>query len=416
MKNRLSSYFSRKRTSSAQDFAKLDPRIAKMLKTATKVKWQKTPSEIEALLLEARLIKRHRPLFNIVLRDDKQYFFVVFTKEQFSHLYLTHQPHFKLLNIDTSSIIGPFTDGTALRATLKLLRRIFPYCTCKQKHHQRCLNAHLERCLGYCCLKNHQNINITTKTRMASHYDRAQIQYRKNIQSLKKILSGKKTVLLKELGNEMGTAVAKEDFAKAIELRDKIAKLGRVFENARIIRTTYDRAHVLHQLQDRFDLPRFPKRIEGYDISNIRGLMATGSLVVFTDGQPDKPEYRKFKIRQVGSSNDPAMLKEILRRRFNHLEWTSPDLILIDGGKTQLYAAMTIIQKLPIPIIALTKDSHHRGDHIFSSTKEEVIPLKSLSPSVSQLLLHLDSEAHRFAIQYYRKLHRRSALPPLSNF
>src|SRR3989344_6188888 len=123
-----------------------DSRIRAMVIESYKLDFEETKTDIEALILESRLIKKHRPKFNIVMRDDKQYFFVAFPKENFSRIYLTHQP----MQIEH---IGPFTEGTSIKAALKHLRRLFPYCTCKQKHNIRCLNAHIGKCLGFCCLK-----------------------------------------------------------------------------------------------------------------------------------------------------------------------------------------------------------------------------------------------------------------------
>ena len=138
-------------------------------------------------------------------------------------------------------------------------------------------------------------------------------------------------------------------------------------------------------------------------------------MVVFENGIPNKNEYRKFKIRRILSSEasreggygDTQMLKELLLRRFNHPDWPTPDLILIDGGKAQLNAALDIISKFKIPIIALTKDIKHKGSHIFTTKEKLPIKLGSLPTSVKNLILFIDSEAHRFAIGYYRKLHRK---------
>ena len=194
-----------------------------------------------------------------------------------------------------------------------------------------------------------------------------------------------------------------------------------------------------------FKLKYLPRRIEGYDISNIQGKFATGAMAVFIDGQPDKDQYRKFKIKQGNKSDDIAMLKEILTRRFNHPEWPYPDLIIVDGGRAQLNIVTKIIYghrktiglamtQNQIPIIALTKDTRHRGDHIYTSNpvkssadnygtsppplwdcpkwwganKKSAIPLTKLPPIVHNLILKVDAEAHRFAISYYRKLHRKN--------
>ncbi len=392
LKNRIKSYFSGQK----------DPRISKMLEMAKDIDWQETGSEIEALILESQLIKKYRPPFNIMLRDDKQYFFVGFThsagsgqaKEAFPKIAVVHRPSDK-------NFIGPFTDGTALHVTLKLLRRIFPYCTCKQKHNNYCLNYHIGNCFGFCCLKK----EATVKQVMA---------YKKNIAAIKEILSGKKKSLIKRFEKELNIIARKEKFEKAIELRDKIEKLKMVFENARIIREVgqkeIGRVGALTELKEIFHLSVQPRRIEGYDVSNIQGEFATGAMAVFTDGQPDKNEYRKFKIRTAGEPNDVAMLKEVLTRRFNHPEWQYPDLILIDGGKGQLNMTVSVLKtlELAIPIVALTKNINHIGDHVLSTTRKTAVKIKKLPLAVRNLILQIDAEAHRFAIGYYRKLHRKA--------
>ncbi len=428
LKNRLNSYFNKNLG---------NPRLHKMLETAKGVDWQETDSEIEALILESQLIKKYRPPFNVMLRDDKQYFFVGFTKERFPKLIITHQPPKKFIVYSdqftenkklpvnqlktehwslSTNFIGPFTDGTALRVTLRLLRRIFPYCTCKQKHNNRCLNYHIGNCFGFCCLKK----EATAKQVMV---------YKKNIAAIKEILSGKKKSLIKRFEKEMNALAGKGNLEKAIESRDKIEKLKIIFKNAQILKEIGRKEtggfNTLAELKEVLRLSAPPRRIEGYDISNIQGEFATGAMVVFTDGQPDKNEYRKFKIRTEGG--DTGMLQEIMIRRFNHPEWRYPDLILIDGGRGQLNAAIAATSKqiqmtkiLPIrqkriedprsarpigTIIALTKNIEHKGSHIYTSNKKTAVPLKNLSPAVRNLILQIDSEAHRFAINYYRKLH-----------
>jgi len=413
-------------------------RIIKMLETATGLDWQETGSKIEALILESQLIKKHRPPFNIMLRDDKQYFYVGTTRstrtssepqsnssgqaqEEFPRIFLTHQPTRTILSsspatrnqkLDTS-YVGPFTEGSSLKSTLKLLRRIFPYCTCKQKHHRYCLNYHIGNCLGFCCLKDPK---FTPEQKS---------DYKKNIKAIQDILDGKKISVLKSLGKEMKRLAQNHDFDKAIELRNKLAQLQQVFENAKVIKELAGKEKVLLELQKILHLSSVPRRIEGYDVSNIQGQFATGSMVVFTpstlrdasgqasSGQatyhPDKNEYRKFKIRTISpdQGGDVAMLKEMLTRRFNHPEWQFPDLIIIDGGKAQLNTALSVVPK-NISVIALTKDDKHKGSHIFSGTKKTAMPLFDLPLTVKNLILFIDSEAHRFAISYYRKLHRRN--------
>ncbi|MDO8495853.1 MAG: GIY-YIG nuclease family protein [bacterium] len=392
LKNRLKSYL---KTS--------DPRLGQMILETKKINFIKTESDIEALILESQYIKKYRPDFNIVLRDDKQYGFVGFTHstssgqaEEYPKIFITHQP------IKNEGFIGPFTDIGALKITLRLLRRIFPYCTCKQTHHNYCLNYHIGKCIGVCCLKHNEHKNKEHK------------RYLKSIKAIKDILSGKKSSLIKKLEKEMKILSDQQEYEQALELQYKIEKLKRVFQNATIIENLKlknenysgqrDKLAPI-ELQKLLKLKQLPARIEAYDIANIQGKYAVGAMVVFENGEPNKNEYRKFKIYTKNTADDTAMLKEVLTRRFNHPEWTMPDLILIDGGKAQFNTAKSIIKN--IPIIALTKNEKHQGHKIITQSQKEV-SLSELSTPLKNLILQINSEAHRFAISYYRKLHAKS--------
>ena len=397
-----------------------DPRLKKMVMEASDVGFIQTDSDIEALIIESQYIKKYQPTFNIMLRDDKQYSFVGFTKDKYPKIFITHQPQ---VHQDT---VGPFTDAGALKTTLRLLRKIFPYCTCKQLHNNYCLNYHIEKCMGDCCLKiknekiKNQNDNVKLKN------------YRKNIKAIKDILSGKRKLLIKGFEKEMRKLSGIQEFEKALQLQYKIGKLKRVFQNAQIIgnwsasrrmeigNSDPDKKprNTLKQLRQILGIDKPLHRIEAYDIANIQGEHATGVMVVFENGQPNNKEYRLFKIKTVAGANDTAMLREILTRRFNHSEWQLPNLIVIDGGKAQLNASLRTINNLRLTIdqrpttVALTKDSRHQGSHIYIQSnvkgKMSKVELNSLPSEVKNLILQIDSEAHRFAINYYRKLHRQS--------
>ena len=385
-----------------------DSRIQKMIAAAVGLAHIETHSDIEALILESQLIKQQRPQFNIMLRDDKQYFFVCFTKEDFPKVILTHQIENWKLKI--GNCVGPFTDGVALKATLKYLRNIFPYCTCSQKHHNFCLNYHIGKCIGYCCLKGHQPREQHRR-------------YLANIKALKDILNGRKSALVKELKKEMAIAGKKHDFATAISLQKKMERLEQVFYNAQVIR----HSEILKSYNS--GLPKLLKikkpviRIEGYDVSNIQGQHATGSMVTFINGIPDKNFYRKFNIRQNFSSKnlggqvknkwgDTQMLAQILERRLNHPEWPFPDLILIDGGKGQVSSALAILKEMniKIPVIGISKNEKHMGHQLVIPHRKQPLPLTKLGITDKNLLLAIDAEAHRFAISHYRKLHGKSVL------
>lgn len=393
LKNRVGSYL----PSQQAGLKTKDPRIRKMVETAQSLKFISTPSDIEALILESQLIKKFRPPFNIVMRDDKQYAFVGFTAEEYPKIFITHQP------TKDRNFIGPFTEVGALKITLRYLRRIFPCCTCRQLHHNKCLNYHIGKCPGFCCIK----IEVS---------DKEKDMYASNIKSIRKILSGRKNSLVKELKNNAEKSARNDDFEKAIELRDKTEKLERVFENARIIKNSNILKTHRSGLESLLKLSKPITRIEGYDISNIQGIHATGSMVTFIHGRPDKNFYRKFKIYTKQTPNDTAMLQEILERRFRHNEWPFPDLIIIDGGKGQVNAVIKTLKKLAIkiPIIGVSKNENHVGHQLITClpagrfpTRFKIIPLSKLSPVDKNLLLAIDSEAHRFAISYYRKLHRK---------
>jgi len=416
-----------------------DPRIQKMLKEAYTLKYTVTQSDIEALILESRFIKRYEPKFNIAMRDDKQYFFVGFVYEDFPKIFITHQI-LEIKNVKSKKskvkYIGPFTDGIALRTTLKLLRKIFPFCTCKQKHNVRCLNAHIGKCLGICCLK-HPLLSVSD-----SQFTTYMRKCRKNVATIYAMLSGKQKLLINQLRREMKTYGKHHKFEKAIETRNKIEKVQHVFDNARIIQTIKDGQHdtdirfnknILNQLEPKLQLSSVLCRIEGYDISNIQGEHAVGAMVVFIrsasskqDFRPNKGEYRKFRIKNAGKSNDIAMLKEILTRRFKHTEWQYPDLIIIDGGKGQLNAAHSVINSLVITnkkninniknlaVISIAKDKKHKASQVYikrragnEKWKIENLKLKDLSKQIRDLVINVDAEAHRFAITYYRTKHRK---------
>lgn len=390
LKNRLKSYAKTE-----------DARLKKMLSDAHKLEFIETNSDIEALILESQLIKKFRPPFNIVLRDDKQYFFVSFTKDEFPKIFLTHQPHNK--NFKGSSFIGPFTDGNTLKSTLRFLRRIFPYCTCRGKlHNNFCLNYHIGKCLGYCCIKDGNSAEKKV----------AKLTCQKNILAIRYILEGKRNSLAKNLEKEMVRLAKKGNLEGAIELRDKISGLKRIFENALVLRNSEIMRIHRSGLESLLKIPKPIIRIEGYDVSNIQGAHATGAMVVFINGRPDKNFYRKFKIKTKQTPDDTAMLREILERRLGHSEWPFPDLLLVDGGRGQVNAAIKTLRKMAIkiPIIGISKNERHTGHQLIIPGRKFPLPLTKLSATDKKLLLAIDSEAHRFAINYYREKHRRSFL------
>ncbi|TSC78170.1 MAG: hypothetical protein G01um101429_917 [Parcubacteria group bacterium Gr01-1014_29] len=390
LRARLTSYYVKN--------APLETAKRRMLSEAKTITWQETNSEIEALILEAFLIKKHLPPYNIVMRDDKQYLFVGFTKEVFPHVFFTHQPIAFAKMKNKTEFFGPFTESGSVKKLLRSLRKVFLYCTCKTPHIRRCQQNELGLCFGFCCLKNYK----PTKN------DR--IAYQKNIRFLKNLLAGKQKQLLSRLQVDMLQTSKKLDFETAARLRDQIRALEQIFAHRTVIKKDYaiENQKGLHELKLLLGLRGYPQRIEGYDISNIQGTYAVGSMVVFTDGIADKQEYRKFKIKTVKGANDPAMMREILTRRLAHTEWQFPDIILIDGGKPQLNAALaahraSAAKNKSFAIISIAK----REEELYVPERKHPFKLKEMPTALLYLLQQIRNEAHRFAISYYRKRHRK---------
>jgi len=337
--------------------------------------WITTNSEIEALLLEAKLIKKHQPKFNIVWRDDKNYFYIAVTKEDYPRVFLTHQLKEK------AEYIGPFTEGVALKRTLTYLRRAFPYYTAKSHPKYGCLWCSLKLCPG----PNPQKS-----------------EYQKNIKNLIGILKGKSKSVLEKLKKEMRKNSTSQNYEKASKIRDQIFSLQNIISHSRIL----EESGIIATRQSSKYGDWLQKTIEAYDVSNIQGKEATGSMVTFRNGKPDKNFYRRFKIKIAGKPNDVAMIKEILKRRLRHPEWPLPDLILIDGGKPQLNAAKSVV-KNKVKVMAIAK----RKNELFLGDVRKPILLKTMPREIFNLILQLRDEAHRFAVSYHRKLRKRRLIP-----
>lgn len=337
-----------------------------------------TGSEIEAFLLEAEMIKKYRPRFNVTWRDDKNYFYVALVKEKMPYIFITHQKK------ENNDYIGPFVDGSALKKTLRFLRKIFPYYTNQNHPKGPCQWCHLGLCPGH---------NPNAK------------EYKKNIRNLIAVLRGKKKRAVSGLKKEMSLAAKNKNFEKAAKIRDKIFALESTLHNARIIEGVKENNSWENAKKVLQGLLRIKEagRIEGYDISNIQGQSATGSMVVFLKGLAAKNFYRKFKIRISGKPNDTAMIREILERRFQHTEWPYPEIMLVDGGKAQFNAALEIKNKelriKNIRVLALAK----KKNELFVEGRKSPLLLKALPRPLFDLILQIRDEAHRFARAYHLK-------------
>jgi len=299
-----------------------------------------------------------------------------------------------------SVYFGPFTSSTSVKIVLKTIRRIFPYQSVLNHPNKLCLYYHLGLC------------PCPPVFAGSAEFKK---QYRKNIKGIIRMLEGKSKDIMKELEKERDSASKSENYEAALELQKKINALSVVtapfhqpFEyhvnpNLRTDIRQQELDELMSVLnQHGFALKKL-ERVECYDISNTQGTNATGSMVVLTNGEIDKSQYRKFKIRKGNTPNDFAMMKEVLKRRLNHAEWHTPDLIVVDGGKGQVSAADEILRGL-IPHIGLAK----REETLILPDFTE-IALPKNTPAL-HLIMRIRDEAHRFAITYHKKLRSKSAI------
>lgn len=353
-------------------------------------------SEIEAFLLEERLIKKYKPKYNIKLIDGKSFLGLKITiKDKYPKVLLTRK-----VENDNALYFGPFTSSASLKVVLKLVRKIFPYQSVINHGPSLCLYYHLGLCPCPTVTKN--------------------TSYKKNINHLIDFLNGNTKKLVSALEKERDLQSKNEQFELALQIQRKIDAINLItspfykpfeYEENPNLRNDV----IASQLNELLDILKINKiniknllRIECYDISNISGNFATGSMVVFINGEKSSKDYRKFKIKRNYNNkpNDFAMMQEMLERRLNHDDWQKPSLIIVDGGKGQVSAALETLTKLNFnyPLIGLAKKQEII---ITSKLKEIVLPHNSKS---LQLLMRIRDEAHRFAINYHRKLRAKSFL------
>ena len=499
LRNRVRSY--------VQQDVNRSVKVTAMMRRAWDVETIQTKTEMEALILEATLIKEHHPKYNIMLRDDKTYPYVKVTvQEEYPRLFMTRR-----LERDGAKYFGPFTDVTAVHHVLRILRSYYPLRTCKSMKVERpCLQYHMHYCEGPC-------MNYVTVE-----------SYRKYIDDIVALFEGKQVQVIQEITSKMEQASEDLEFELAAKYRDDLLSIQKVQEKQRMVtqrgdmdvlgmaidgpmaciqlffirsgrllgrenyfvqhegdspelvmtefikqyyggstfipkelllpmdsvdrelfsewfssmkgqqvevsvpqrgykkdlikmaeenaqnflaerrrqwQYTIDKAGgAVKKLAEVLDLPRLPERMECYDISHMQGAETVASMVVFEGGKPVKREYRRFKLKTVqGKPDDFASMAEIMERRYgNEKDWPIPDLIIIDGGKGQLNAALPVIRAMgvtDVPVISLAK----RIEEVFVEGESESIILEHHTPEL-QLLQQIRDEAHRFAITYHRRL------------
>lgn len=396
LRSRVGSYFTKQ--------AREDRRTRDLVPEIADVDFIPTDSEVDALLLEARLVKDTQPRFNTELKDDKTFPYLQVTiREQFPRVEFTRKPRARGVKL-----FGPFTNARKLRGAIAVLQKVFRFRTCsldiKEEDEQwrwfrPCLLASINQCTAPC------NLRI------------AKEDYRNDVRKLLMFLQGKKKRLFRALKQEMEQAAKELKFEKAARIRDQIQAMenlnlrGDLREHAQPEVFFIDPKRGLKGLKKILNLPTPPRRIEGVDIAHLQGGETVASLVQFIDGLPFKHGYKRFKIRTVEGVDDFAALREVVSRRFRRLQQEGepfPDLLLVDGGKGQLSSVMSAFHDLGIAppfVISLAK----REEEVFLPGQSEPKVLSKHSYAL-RLLQYVRDESHRFAQQYHHLLRKKSTL------
>lgn len=399
LKNRVRQYFQDSRVRDA----KTDVLVGEIADTD----WIVVESEIDALFLESEMVKRYKPRYNILLMDDKSQSFIrIPMHEPYPAITFTRQP----LD-DGADYYGPYYNAFAVKKALRYLRKAFPYSTHAVMPNRLCLQYHLGLCPGV----EEQKISSA--------------DYKKTLKKLIMYLKGERVQLIKQLESEMNVAAKHHDFELAAKRRNQIINLRALqkqilFSDREFMDLSKDQA--LSGLHKLLGVP-IPHRIEGYDISHMSGTNNVASMVVATNGLADKAEYRKFKMRIPGN-NDFAHMNEVILRRFSgkHLDWQKPDLLLIDGGKGQLGAALDALEErgVAIPAVGLAKrleeivihktrsgvtlDRSAYPDAYITENEDFYVVLLPKDSHIVKLVQRIRDESHRFAVSYHTVLKRKT--------
>ncbi len=396
LRSRASHYF----TKAAAEEA----RTADLVKVIADIDFVPADSEVDALLMEARLIKDIQPRFNVELKDNKTFpYLQIRIREEFPRVEFTRSPRTRGVRL-----YGPFTSAKSLRAAIQVLQRVFQFRTCGLKIQSSndqwrwfrpCILHSIRQCTAPC------NFRVSRE------------DYRKQIRRLCMVLEGKKDKLLAELAGQMQEASLKLEFEKAARLRDEIAALKSLGLRGEVDKDVQPEVFQIEPrkgsvgLRKVLGLAETPRTIEGVDIAHLSGQEMVASLVSFIDGLPFKPHYRRYKIKSVEGIDDFASIREVIGRRFRNAtspgeeEQVFPDILLIDGGKGQLNAALEVFRMLgkePPCLISLAKQQ----EEIYRPGDAEPLRLSRHSAAL-RLLQYVRDEAHRFAQHYHHLLRKK---------
>lgn len=404
LNNRVRQYFQKSRTR--------DPKTEALVAEIADTDWMVVESEIEALFLEAEMVRRYMPRFNILLRDDKS---MIYIRIDYDSDYPTVSTTRRPLD-DGAKYFGPYLSTLSVRQALKVLRRIFPFAT-KRTPGQKRANLHY-----------HLGLDPGLESNKTSLED-----YRANLRRLMAVIQGKKSTIERELEKDMKQKAKAQDFEGAAKARNQLFALQSlnkqvIFSDKEFLDISKD--HALSELVELLGLSKFPARIEGYDISHMQGSDVVASMVVFTNGVSNKGEYRKFKTRK-DHNNDFYNMNETIKRRLsekNRKAWGLPHLVIIDGGKGQLDAAIQArndMGQITLPFVGLAKREeqiviqkdtsnvvlntgmvHKLGGYVTESQDFLLVNIPH-NTNLVKLLQRIRDESHRFAVSYHSVLKQK---------
>lgn len=375
LRSRVRSYF----TDDLRD--KRSTLIEKMVDEARTLDWMVTDSVLEALILEANLIRTHKPLSNTDAKDDKSFNHLVITNEHFPRILVVRGKDVatRFRDDEISAVFGPFTSGSLFREAIKLTKKLFRYYdTAKPLDRMTTKMAK-----GMVDFNRQIGLYPTEENRT---------EYLRTVRHVRLFFEGKKKTVIAELERDMKRLAKEMRFEEAGIVKRRIFAL-RHIEDVSLIR---------NDLREYRDDKRM--RVEAYDVAHLSGKEMVGVMTVVEGDEPEKSEYRKFIIRTVTGANDPAALREILERRLEHTEWPLPQLIVVDGNAVQRKVAEKVLDEagVVIPVVAVVKDEHHRPKRILG-------PRKTITDHERAILL-ANSEAHRFSISFHRNRRGKASL------
>ena len=376
LKKRVQTYFSRD----------LSTKTQAMVEKIADLEYQLTPSEAQAQILEASLVKENQPQYNISLKDDKSFPWIKITGEEFPIVSIARRKGRN--KNDTALYFGPYTNVKLLRQAFKVMRKVFGFRSCKNLPGRMCLYGRIKLCPAPC----EQKISAR--------------DYQDIIRQIKLFLESRYEELVNTLARKMQELAKEKRFEEAAKIRDQINALSSIGQNKEGLASINE----LEDLKNLLKLKKLPLCIEAFDISNIYGKEATGSMVSFYKGFADKNNYRRFRIKSVSGIDDYKMLAEVVERRYSRLreeKFPLPDLILIDGGRSHLLTAQKELKKLglEIPLVSIAKEQ----ENIYTNKKAKPINLKSDTPGLN-LIRRIRDEAHRFAVSYHHLLRRKKII------